>query len=48
MDVSDSDIDIITSTVSNSQAYKLAGNSIVVSVLVEIFRQVNKGGIKRK
>ena len=42
MDVSDSDIDIITSTVSNSQAYKLAGNSIVVSVLVEIFRQLIK------
>ncbi len=42
MDVSESDIDIITSTVSNAQAYKLAGNSIVVSVLVEIFRQLIK------
>src|SRR5690554_2747345 len=42
MDVSESDIDIITSTVSNAQAYKLAGNSIVVNVLVEIFRQLIK------
>ena len=40
MDVSDSDIDIITSTVSNAQAYKLAGNSIVVSVLEAIFRNL--------
>lgn len=40
MDVSESDIDIITSTVSNTQAYKLAGNSIVVSVLVEIFKNL--------
>ena len=42
MDVSESDIDIITSTVSNAQAYKLAGNSIVVSVLEAIFRQLIK------
>lgn len=40
MDVSESDIDIITNTVSNSQAYKLAGNSIVVSVLEAIFRNL--------
>jgi DNA (cytosine-5)-methyltransferase 1 len=40
MDVSESDIDIITSTVSNTQAYKLAGNSIVVSVLEAIFRNL--------
>lgn len=40
MDVSESDIDIITSTVSNAQAYKLAGNSIVVNVLVEIFKNL--------
>jgi DNA (cytosine-5)-methyltransferase 1 len=40
MDVSESDIDIITSTVSNAQAYKLAGNSIVVSVLEAIFRNL--------
>lgn len=40
MDVSESDIDIITSTVSNAQAYKLAGNSIVVSVIEAIFREL--------
>lgn len=40
MDVSESDIDIITSTVSNAQAYKLAGNSIVVNVLVNIFKEL--------
>jgi len=37
MDVDDNDIDIILNQVSNTQAYKLAGNSIVVNVLVEIF-----------
>lgn len=37
MDVSESDIDIITTTVSATQAYKQAGNSIVVGVLVAIF-----------
>ena len=40
MDVSESDIDIITNTVSDAQAYKLAGNSIVVSVLEAIFRNL--------
>lgn len=40
MDVSEHDIDIILSEVSNTQAYKLAGNSIVVSVLVEIFKNL--------
>lgn len=35
-----SDIDKILSVVSNSQAYKLAGNSIVVNVLVEIFKKL--------
>jgi DNA (cytosine-5)-methyltransferase 1 len=40
MDVSENDIDIILSEVSNTQAYKLAGNSIVVNVLVEIFRKL--------
>ena len=34
------DIDIILNQVSNTQAYKLAGNSIVVNVLVEIFKQL--------
>lgn len=38
MDVTENDIDTILNTVSNSQAYKLAGNAIVVNVLVEIFR----------
>ena len=42
MDVSESDIDIILNTVSDNQAYKLAGNSIVVNVLVEIFRNLFK------
>jgi DNA (cytosine-5)-methyltransferase 1 len=40
MDVSENDIDIILSEVSNTQAYKLAGNSIVVNVLVEIFKKL--------
>jgi len=40
MDVKDDKIDIMLSTVSNSQAYKLAGNSICVNVLVEIFRKL--------
>ena len=40
MDVEEHDIDIILSEVSNTQAYKLAGNSIVVNVLVEIFRKL--------
>jgi DNA (cytosine-5)-methyltransferase 1 len=40
MDVLENDIDIILSEVSNTQAYKLAGNSIVVNVLVEIFRKL--------
>ena len=40
MDVSETDIDIILSQVSDTQAYKLAGNSIVVNVLVEIFRKL--------
>jgi DNA (cytosine-5)-methyltransferase 1 len=40
MAVSERDIDIILSEVSDTQAYKLAGNSIVVNVLVEIFRKL--------
>lgn len=38
MDVEEKDIDTILDTVSDTQAYKLAGNSIVVNVLVEIFK----------
>lgn len=41
MDVRDEDIDKIKATgVSESQQYKLAGNSIVVSVLEGIFTQM--------
>lgn len=41
MDVSESDIDkMITAGISNSQLYKLAGNSIVVSCLYHIFREL--------
>lgn len=41
MDVSDEDIKKIQgSVVSKSQQYKLAGNSIVVSVLFHLFRKM--------
>lgn len=41
MDVDDEDIDkILGSGISRSSAYKLAGNSIVVSVLFHIFRKM--------
>lgn len=41
MDVSEEDIDRIqASGVSNSQQYKMAGNSIVVACLAAIFRQM--------
>lgn len=40
MDVEEEYIDIILNTVSNSQAYKMFGNSIVVSVLEHIFLQM--------
>lgn len=41
MDVSDEDIEkLTTSGISNSQLYKLAGNSIVVSCMTKIFRQL--------
>ena len=45
MDVDDSDIDkLIAAGISNTQLYKMAGNSIVVNVLYHIFRKmfVNK------
>lgn len=41
MGVLDSDIDKILSVVSDSQAYKQAGNSIVVNVMVEMFKNIN-------
>lgn len=41
MGVSDKDIDTLQSAgVSNSQQYKLAGNSIVVDVLFHLFRKM--------
>lgn len=41
MDVDDKDIDTIRAAgISDSQQYKLAGNSIVVNVLTEIFRKL--------
>lgn len=46
MDVREEDIDKMLSVNSNSQCYKQAGNSIVVSVLTAIFSQLNIQGIK--
>lgn len=41
MDVNDSDINkMIDCNISNTQLYKLAGNSIVVGVLLQIFRKL--------
>lgn len=41
MDVSDEDIEkLLNSGVSNSQLYKLAGNSIVVNCMTKIFSQL--------
>ena len=41
MDVDDADIDkLLNSGISNSQLYKMAGNSIVVSCLFHIFRKL--------
>jgi DNA (cytosine-5)-methyltransferase 1 len=41
MGVADNDIDTLQSAgVSNSQQYKLAGNSIVVDVLYHLFRKM--------
>lgn len=40
MGVEDKDIDNILKTVSNSQAYKQFGNSIVVDVLAEMFKNI--------
>ena len=46
MNVEDHDIDKMMSVNSNTQCYKQAGNSIVVSVLCGIFSQLNIQGIK--
>lgn len=47
MGVQDQDIDKILSTVSNSQAYKQFGNSIVVDVMMECFKNLNIKGEKQ-
>lgn len=46
MDVTDKDADKMLSVNSNSQCYKQAGNSIVVSCLSAIFSQLNIKGVK--
>ena len=46
MNFRDADIDQMLSVNSNSQVYKQAGNSIVVSVLVALFSQLNIKGVK--
>lgn len=46
MDVEEQDIDKILAVQSKTQAYKQAGNSIVVSCLCAIFSQLNIQGIK--
>lgn len=47
MDVSDEDSTKILDTVSNSQAYKQAGNSICVGVLVAMYRQLGIVGVEK-
>lgn len=46
MDVSDEDADKMLSINSQTQCYKQAGNSIVVSVLCAVYSQLNIQGIK--
>ena len=46
MDVTDADADKMLSINSQTQCYKQAGNSIVVSVLCAIFSQLNIQGVK--
>lgn len=46
MDVLDSDIDKILKVNSNTQAYRQAGNSIVVTMLAACYSQLNIQGIK--
>ena len=41
MDVSDEDITKMQDVNSNSQLYKQFGNSIVVAVMVEMFKNLN-------
>ena len=48
MGVQEQDIDILLhSGISNSQLYKLAGNSIVVNTLAAIFRQLLIGNFNK-
>ena len=47
MGVSDKDIDKMAEINSNTQLYKQFGNSIVVSVLMGIFSQLNIDGVKK-
>lgn len=43
MGFDDLDVDkLITNGISNTQLYKMAGNSIVVTVLENLFRQIYK------
>ena len=44
MGFDDEDFEKASKVNSNSQLYKQAGNSIVVNVMVEILRQLLKGG----
>ena len=46
MDVTDSDIDKILEVNSNTQAYRQAGNSIVVTMLAACYSQLNIQGVK--
>jgi DNA (cytosine-5)-methyltransferase 1 len=46
MGVTDDDADKMLAVNSNSQCYKQAGNSIVVSVLEAIFRQLGIKGVE--
>lgn len=46
MSVSENDIDKMMEVNSNTQCYKQAGNSIVVTVLMAIFSQLNIKGVK--
>ena len=47
MGVADTDIDKMLDVVSNSQAYKQYGNSIVVPVLMAIFSQLGIAGVRK-
>ncbi len=46
MNFTDEDFEKATKVNSNSQLYKQAGNSIVVSVLMATFSQLNIKGVK--